>query len=189
MYVGRFVMKLKTRLIIAFFVITLVPFLLFGVAFFGVSQYQIHMVEQSYGIQVELEDFSDSMQLIGKSTQSIFDVMKMQAANDPERFLDTEYLDVLNSSLTEKESWLLVRLNDEIYYNGSDKQADDVEKLFQELPAFRSFSSSSDGGSYIGKDIQAFIKQLDIEMENQSEVSIFIVSSADKIISHTRKLI
>ena len=32
-------MKLKTRLIIAFFVILFVPFLMFGIAFFGFSKY------------------------------------------------------------------------------------------------------------------------------------------------------
>ena len=63
-------MKLKTRLIIAFFVILFVPFLMFAVAFFGFSKYQMRMIEQSYGVPMSLESLSDSMQVIGKLTES-----------------------------------------------------------------------------------------------------------------------
>lgn len=183
-------MKLKNRLIIAFLVITVVPFALFGIAFFGFSRYQIRLVEQNYGIQVELEDFSDTMQLIGKSTQETFVIMKQQAKDDPQKFLDQDYLDELNEHLSDKYSWLLVRLDGEMYYDGSpEERKADTEKLFSELPAFRSFSSASDGGSYIGKDIQAFVKQLDVEPESGSEESIFIVSTVSKFVSHTTNLV
>lgn len=179
-------MKLKTRLIIAFFVIILVPFFLISIAFFGFSRYQIQLIEKSYGVPMELEDLSDSMQLIGKSTQQTFERLKKQAEEDKERFLEKDYLDEINNSLTSKYSWLLMRLNGDLYYNGS---SENVDALFAELPAFRSFSSASDGGSYIGKDIQAFVKQLDIEFGNQSQGSVFIISSAAQFLSHTQTLV
>ena len=43
-------MKLKTRLLIAFIVILFVPYLIFGIAFFGFSKYQKQTIEQSYGV-------------------------------------------------------------------------------------------------------------------------------------------
>ena len=86
-------MKLKTRLIIAFFVILFVPFLMFAVAFFGFSKYQMRMIEQSYGVPMSLESLSDSMQVIGKSTEQIFDKLKAQAKADPDQFLDPNYLE------------------------------------------------------------------------------------------------
>lgn len=182
-------MKLKTRLIIAFFVITLVPFALFGVAFWGFSQYQIRLVERSFGIQVDLDDFSDTMQLIGRATQDTFEVMKKQASENPERFLEKGYLDQINEELSGKYSWLLVRLDGELYYVGSAEEHEaDAQKMLSELPAFRSFSSASDGGSYIGKNIQSFVKQLDIEQEGGREESVFIVSAVSKIASHTKML-
>ena len=163
-------MKLKTRLIIAFFVILFVPFLMFAVAFFGFSKYQMRMIEQSYGVPMSLESLSDSMQVIGKSTEQIFNKLKAQAKEDPDQFLDRNYLEQVNETIADKPSYLLVRKDDKLYYSGTDE---DVTKLFAELPAFREFSSSSDGGSYIGKDVRAFVKQLDVEFSDGSEGSIF----------------
>ena len=179
-------MKLKTRLIIAFFVILFVPFLMFAVAFFGFSNYQMRMIEQSYGVPMSLESLSDSMQVIGKSTEQIFDKLKAQAKEDPDEFLNQKYLNQVNASMADKPSYLLVRKDGKLYYSGTDE---DVTKLFAELPAFREFSSSSDGGSYIGKDVRAFVKQLDVEFSDGSEGSIFIISSAKMIAAQTKHLL
>lgn len=179
-------MKLKTRLIIAFFVILFVPFLMFAVAFFGFSKYQMRMIEQSYGVPMSLESLSDSMQVIGKSTEQIFNKLKVQAKEDPDQFLDRDYLEQVNETIADKPSYLLVRKDDRLYYSGTDE---DVTKLFAELPAFREFSSSSDGGSYIGKDVRAFVKQLDVEFSDGSEGSIFVISSAKMMVAQTKHLL
>lgn len=179
-------MKLKTRLIIAFFVIILVPFMLFGVTLWGFTRYQKQTVEDSYGISVSVENFTDSMRLIGQATQDIFEKMEKQAETDPQAFLDEYYLDQINEELSEKHSFLLVRKEGQLFYNGSDR---DVSSLLRELPKYREFSSASDGGSYIGRDVQAFVKQLDLDMPDHSEASVFIISSASKIISQTKRLV
>ena len=97
-------MKLKTRLIIAFFVILFVPFLMFAVAFFGFSKYQMRMIEQSYGVPMSLESLTDSMQVIGKSTEQIFNKLKVQAKEDPDQFLDNGAEDAYELSVTEQTS-------------------------------------------------------------------------------------
>lgn len=178
-------MRLKTRLITAFLIIILVPTLLFGVTIFGFTKYQMDLIERNYGVSVSYENLSDSMQMIGRSTQEIFEGMKEQARQNPERFLEERFLKQVNSVLQDKLSFLLVRKDGEIFYNGSTEK---VDLLLKELPAFRSFTSAADGGSYIGKAVQAFIKQLDVSMEDGSEVSLFIVSSSSKIASQTKKL-
>lgn len=179
-------MKLKTRLIIAFLIIILAPSILFGVALLGFTKYQMNTLEESYGIPISYENISDSMQVIGKTTQDVFEELKKQADADPRKFLDKEYLGQINTSLMDKHSFLLVRLGDTLYYNGSEE---DVSELFDQLPAYRGFVSASDGGSYIGRTVQAFVKQLDLLLENDQEASIFVVSSASKIVSQTKKLI
>ena len=179
-------MKLKTRLIIAFFVILFVPFLMFGIAFFGFSKYQMQAIEQSYGVPMSWDTLSDTMQVIGKSTEKVFKELKSQAEKDPDRFLDEAYLEKMNLEMGELPAYLLVRKDNELYYNGS---GENVSKLFSELPAFREFSSSSDGGSYIGKDVKAFVKQLDVEFSDGSEGSVFIISSTKKIVTQTKHLL
>lgn len=179
-------MKLKTRLVIAFLVILLVPVLLFGVAFFGFSKIQMNTIEKNYGIPISIDNVSDSMQVIGKTTQDIFEVLREQANKDPDFLIDKTYLDQVNEELSDKHSYLLVRKDGEMYYCGT---TEDVTDLFEHLPEYRDFISASDGGSYIGKNIQAFVKQLDFKTDNNSKVSLFIVSSANMIINQMRHLI
>lgn len=179
-------MKLKTRLIIAFLVIIIMPSVLFSIAFLGLTKFQRQAIEKNYGVPVSVKNLSDSMRVMGEATQEIFERLEQQAQSDPEKFLDKSYVEEINRELMDRHSYLLARRDGEIYYNGSDE---DVYKLSQELPDFSSFSSSSDGGSYIGKDIHAFVKQLDVETAEQSEISIFIVSSANEIVAQTGRLI
>lgn len=163
-------MKLKTRLGIAFLIILCVPFLMFIVVFWGFTKHQVRVFEDNYGVSVPVEALSDSMQVIGKSTQQTFEKLKQQAKTNPDRFLDESFLNQINRELADKSSYLLVRKDREQYYSGSE---DDVTKLFQELPKFREFSSAPDGGSYIGKDVRAFVKQLDMEfMDGSQEVCL-----------------
>ena len=169
-------MKLKTRLIIAFFIIILVPFFLFALAFLGLGSYQKQIIEENYGVPISLQELSDSMRIMGKSTQTIFEELKEQAQKDADFFLDRIYLDSVNEILEQRFSWLLVRKDGEIYYNGSGEK-EEVAKLMEVLPDYRGYSSSSDGGSYIGRDIQAFVKQMDLHFGDGSQGSVFIISS------------
>ena len=179
-------MKIKARLIIAFFVITIVPFILLGFSFWVFSHYQMRVLEENYGIPFSLETLADSMQMVGRATENTFELLKVQAERDPEKFLDQDYLAQINQELNDKFSYLLIRKDGEIFFNGSNGN---VKKLFSELPAFREFRSASDGGSYIGKDVKAFVKQLDTELADGSEISVFIISSASKIVSQTKTLV
>lgn len=179
-------MKLKTRLIVAFCVITIVPFLLFGISFWGFTNYQMDLMEENYGVEMALETLSDSMQVIGKSTQAVFESLKQQAELDEQQLLDQDYLELVNAQLQAKSAYLLVRKDKELYYSGSDGNA---ETVFGELPAFREFKSVSDGGSYIGKDVRAFVKQLDVEMKDGAEVSVFIISSVSRFVGQVKRLV
>ena len=95
-------MKLKTRLIIAFLLIILAPGVLFGIALIGFSKYQMSVIEESYGIPVLYENMSDSMQVIGMTTQDIFEGLKEQSSINSDRFLDENYLNQVNKNLKDK---------------------------------------------------------------------------------------
>ena len=127
-------MKLKTRLIIAFFVIICVPLLLAGVSLVGFSTYQIRNLEDHLGISgVTYENMSDSVQVLNKATNSNFEQIKAKGSENPDAFLNRDYLDQLNDELKEKYSFLIVRKGDSLYYSGSDES---VNKLFPELPEY-----------------------------------------------------
>ena len=80
-------MKLKTRLIIAFFVILFVPFLMFGIAIFGFSKYQMQAIEQI-----------DSTLGIGNLPVNLYEVARARIDN-PEASL-AELAEILGGNLT-----------------------------------------------------------------------------------------
>lgn len=182
-------MKLRTRLQIAFSVIIIVPFILFTFAFWGFSKYQLNEMESHYGVPMTLDSLSDSMQVISTATQEVFEELRLEVEREPEQFLNRDFLEEINRELADKESYLLVRKDSELYFDGRSGTSGTVKRLFEELPAFRKFRSNADGGSYIGNDVNAFVKQLDIEMKDGAQVSVFIISSVTKIVGQTKMLI
>ena len=180
------IMKLKTRLRIAFCAVILVPIILFGAAIWGFSQYQVKAIEKTYGIDFSLETLSNSVQIISQSTEAICEKLRSEAKRDSDRFLNFAYLEEINQELEEKCSYLLVRKNNEVFYKGTDGN---VDKLFSELPGFGDSTMASDGGTYIGRDVRALVKQIDLLFSDQSQGSAFIITSTSAIIPEIRSLV
>ena len=179
-------MKLKTRLKIAFCAVILVPIFLFGAAIWGYSRYHIRAIEKSSGINFSLENLVNSVQTISQSTEELCKRMRETARTDPDRFLNFSYLQELNEELSSKYSYLLMRKDGEIYYKGIPG---DVEKLFQELPEFGESISGADAGTYIGQDIKALVKQVDLTFSDDSMASVFIITSASAVMPQMRTLL
>ena len=63
-------MKLKTRLVIAFFTIIIIPVLMAAMMVSMVCRYQIGVVEKNYGITgTTISDFTNSMQVLARVTE------------------------------------------------------------------------------------------------------------------------
>lgn len=62
-------MKLKTRIIISFFIIVLEPLLFTGLAFWAFSQYQFKVIEKQYGIEnPTYQSLSNTAELVNNLT-------------------------------------------------------------------------------------------------------------------------
>ena len=179
-------MKLKTRIIITFFVIVLVPLTLTGISFYGFAQYQIKTIQEEYGIDVSYENLSNSTMMLSKITQDTFAMVQEKAQKDPGIFEQSNYLNTLNSRLGNMYSFLLVRKDDAVYYCGTD---DDTEELFELLPEYGDARAGSDSGVYIGGDVQALVKQADFLFADRSKGSAFIVTEADSFMPQMKVLL
>ena len=179
-------MKLKTRIIITFFTIVLVPLILTGISFYGFTQYQIRTLREEYGLEVSYENLSNSTMMLSKITQDTFAMMQEEAQRDPGVFEQSNYLNTLNARLNNMYSFLLVRKGSTIYYSGSE---DDMSSLFTLLPAYGDAKAGSDTGVYIGGEEQALVKQADFLFSDGSRGSAFIITEADAFIPQLRILI
>ena len=90
-------MKLKTRIIISFFIIVLEPLLFTVLAFCFFSHYQFRAIEKQYGIEnPTYETLANTAEMIARLTNKAAENIEETANTDPERFTDIQYLDSLN---------------------------------------------------------------------------------------------
>lgn len=179
-------MKLRTRLLIAFLTVILVPIILCGAAVFGFTNFQVKSFERTYGMKFSLESLANSVQLISKSTEEIHERMQAVAETEPDRFLEGDYLQALNEELRLKFSYLMVRKDEELFYQGTDEN---IQKVFQQLPEYEKNNMTSDSGTYIGQDVKSLIKQIDFTFSDGSEGSVFIVTSASTVFPQMKALL
>ena len=173
-------MKLKTRLVIAFFTIIIIPVLMAAMMVSMVCRYQIGVVEKNYGITgTTISDFTNSMQVLARVTEKPYHELKDMSGQASEMEDATE-LDQFNKKLENKNAYLLVRKDGTIVYTGSDD--DRVKAVIEQLPGYGDTDTTSENGIYLGGDAEALVKQVDFRYDDGNKGSAFIVSDVSNVI-------
>lgn len=171
-------MKFKTRLRIAFASIVFLPLILTALAFLAISVYLVQDDQPHFFGQVNYAEMVDSVQSVGEQVQMLYQKLADTAVSEPQKFEDTAYLQSLNKSLNRKNSYILVRKNDSIYYAGNMEAA---ELIFDKLPEYG--YEYGDAAAMYFNDLQKYVKQVDFRFTDGSEGSVFIVTRISGIIS------
>ena len=173
-------MKLKTRLVIAFFTIIIIPVLMAAMMVSMVCRYQIGVVEKNYGITgTTISDFTNSMQVLARVTEKPYHELKKMSEHTFEMEDATE-LDQFNKKLENKNAYLLVRKDGTIVYTGNDD--DRVKAVIEQLPGYGDTDTTSENGIYLGGDAESLVKQVDFRYDDGKEGSAFIVSDVSNVI-------
>lgn len=183
-------MKLKTRLLIAFFTITLVPIFLVSAVVVAVGNFQVKSIEKSYGIHGDVDLLSgNNVQVFNKLTQKIQRDIQETLKKNPEKMEDLVYLDQINHELSFKYSYLLIRKDNEFVYSGTEDNNEVTSAIFNKLPSHGDYSGEIDGGIYLGGDNQYLIKQMDFIYPEGSAGSVFIITTVSQIIPEIRSVV
>lgn len=173
-------MKLKQRLIIAFFVMILIPVVLFTAAGSAIMKYQVSALQESYDVETDtVQMFVNPMQILSRLTKNTWNEIGLQAQQNPDKFKEIAYLDGLNEQLKGRSSYLVVRKNDTYVYIGNEG---DFESLKRSMPEFDSGADQIDGGYFIGGESPALVKQRDFYFDKEQEGSIFVITAADTLV-------
>ena len=150
-------MKLKTRLVIAFITVTILPLFLSVAVIFAFGQLQLRSIERNYGITgATYESISNPIRMLSKVTEVSYKQLSITANRDVEKFEDITYLDSINQELRAMNSYFILREEEEIVYSGSDSEK--AAKVYEQLPEYGHHDSPSENGMYIGADLQVLIK-------------------------------
>lgn len=178
-------MKLKTRLIIGFMIIIIIP-VMCSLAIVGAfSQLQIRNIEKNYGVTATYQSLLNPISMLNKVTENIHHQLMITSSRAPEQLEDQEYLDSVNESLKSMNSYLVVRDGELIVY--ADKKA--PEDLYKQLPEYGNYNEENENGTYVGGKFQILIKQVDfVDLDNDT-CSIFIITDVSQAIPEVSKLI
>ncbi len=181
-------MKLRTRLIISFFIIILVPVLLAGATMWGFGKYQMRAMRQIYDTDGNAYDyFVNSFEALSRFTKSTYEKLQRVAGETPEKLEDKAYLDEINRELEARYSYLVVRRGEELIYEGNGESDD---KLKQNLPEYDSDVLQGAGsGFYMEGEEQALIKQIDVAFQDGSKGSVFIITSLEQLLPDVKGIL
>ena len=174
-------MKFKSKLIIAFLTIILIPILMSATMIFVLGRVQISSIEKTYGITgTTVESMSNSVQVLGRLTEKPYRELEEMIEESPAKMQDVTCLEEFNDSLKEKRAYLIVRKEDTLIYIGAD--SGEAENVLAQLPDYGDMDTSSKNGIYLGGDAQALIKQIDFLYPDEQKGSAFIVVGVGNVI-------
>lgn len=173
-------MKIKKRLLIAFFVVILLPVLLGSVAISMIVHYQVDSIRKDYKIDAgTLSILVNPVQVLNRMTEDIYNEIKMNVLINPEQMENLFYIDTLNGKLAKKYSFLIVRKDGEPIYVGDEEK---YEAMKESLPKFGKYDGSDENGIYMGSRHPYLIKRQDFYFRDGKEGSIYLITVTDNLI-------
>ena len=133
-----------------------------------------------------LEYIANPTKAVDEMTNEFFQELKKIAKEEPEKLLDSSYLNTINKKLKNRLSYLIVRQDDTIIYRGTKTEHQEVE---QYLPQYGSQYMYEDGGLFISKPENFLIKQGDFITENGEQGSFFIMTCLEGLAPKFRGII
>ncbi len=172
-------MKFKTRLMITFTTIIVLPLFLTAIAFFIIGGYLINW-QQGYRLQdMDYTLISESFEAAAGSVDEIYSIIVDQAVSDVSKLEDAQYLKGLEENLPKSTAYYLIRKNGQLLYSNN---AGAAARLLPDLPDFGGGDLDEDSGYYFRKN-NKYVKQYDFYFNDGGEGTIFVVAKMNSLIS------
>lgn len=173
-------LKLKTRLVVAFIIITVIPLtLIFGVVT-GLNSYQRNAFRKAYNLTDQVDLISgNTIQIFSRLTSPEVKEIGQLLESDPGQLGNKEYLDKLNAGLSRKYAYVIVRKGDTFIYDGNSHI---TQGLTSQLPKYEEVDGTLDAAMYLDGESQHLVKQIDFLFPDGGQGSVFIVSNIDGLL-------
>lgn len=174
-------MKFKTRLVITFLTIVLLPSFLAMTAFVCIGGY-LTKSQEELGIQTkDYEVLIDPAQASQRMSNEIFMEFKEVLLNHPEMLEEESFWESLNDEVTERSSYLLVRKGKGLYYAGNEQAAGII---FDMLPSFHVENVEHNLNQSVYYDsMKKLVRQMDFFFPDGDEGSLFVITRGNTAFS------
>ncbi len=172
-------MKFKTRLMVTFTVIIVLPLALTALAFCAIGLYLINAQKGLPFEELNYTLMAENMQEVVDATDHVYMELRRQAETDPSRLADLGYLEKLGSKIPTRTAYVAVRKDSELYYAGNEAAA---RKIFPVLPEYGEGGLPEDSGRYYD-EYDKLVRQVDFLFPDGSTGSAFVVTKVNSLIS------
>ena len=150
-----------------------------AVSFALISQYQLHVLSKNFGIDSDVNGIlGNSVELFSSVTDDIYDELCDYADNSPEKLEDFSVLSGINTTLSRKSSFLIIKKSGAIFYSGISDSSTDVTDL---LPDYDKETLASSGEIFL-KDSHILIKEVMFNFSDGAEGNAFIVTRTQDLL-------
>ena len=127
-------MKIRTRLMIAFLIITVVPISLIYMSIMALNSYQGKVFSETYGIEERVDLSSGtSIRIFSHLTETVQLEIDRALKTNAEQFLDPAFLENVNDRLQQNHSFMVVLKEQEVVFTGN---ANTTYELAKEMEGF-----------------------------------------------------
>lgn len=180
-------MKLNTKLKVSFVVMFLLPIVLCSIVITGIMVIQNKGMQTNYEVEgVEWGSNLAPASMLSRITNSIYDEIRREATENPERFNDQKYLQELSANVEARFSNFILRKNNEIVFSDvgeSQSLTDDM------LPDYGEGDNNSGYNVYYGDEYQCLVKQYDFTDKAGNCYSAFILTATVKIVPQMKLML
>ena len=157
----------------------IVPLLLIGISFWGIGRLELQQLGGRYGVaDANLSITSDPFSMFNNIGNTVISQLQTTIQEKPAALDDVSYLEDINSQLGTYSSFIIVRRQGEIYFNGSDDDDVVIEDTDGYQPA----------GNYIIGDTPYHLRQIDFNFANGDEGSIQILTPVTMVVDQLRNI-
>ena len=184
-FFGDILMKIKSKLIISFLIVIFIPIILAIVVFMTFQKVQTRTIEQVYGIR-DAEGYTliSSVQLLNRMTEDTFDQLLFDSRNNNRLLEDAHYLSQINEELKDCNSYLVIKRNNVLSYNGGTENS----VLLETLPEYGEIEDGKNFSSYVDGDMEVLVKQIDFHFADSTPGAIYIVTGIEEMVPEYRHL-
>ncbi len=173
-------LKLKSRLLTAFLIITALPIILIAISGGTILRYQVNSIKQTYDVSSDpVQVFTNPLQILSRITRGVYNDIVITALKAPEKFEDVDYINYLDQELKGKYSYIVLRKGEEYIYCGN---AEKFDQIVNHLPKFGDYNAVMEGGFYVDGREPFLLKQQDFQFGDGSNGSIFIITDVDTLV-------
>lgn len=173
-------MKLKEKIIIAFFIMIAMPIIMICVVASTIVNFQMNSIHETYDVESDTREvLTNPIQILNRLTRGVYNEIKLTALKTPEKLEDISFIEDLNREIQSKYSFITVRKNDEFIFSGNARK---LSLISNSLPAFGVYDSDVDGGIYVGGKNPFLVKAQDFYFSDGGEGTIFVITDLNVLV-------